>query len=90
MAPENIQFLMPAAAAAVFTTFHHHHWQPQRESLAGATHVTDCEESAVFGAVSENAGGGLPRALAVTRRRFGPMQHLQGHETDVMDRGAAL
>jgi hypothetical protein len=66
MVHERLEFPMPASAEIVFDAFHHHAWRRRWDSLVHATHVTGGAECPYVGAVTENAGGGILRGLAMT------------------------
>lgn len=66
MAHERFEFHMPAASDVVFDVFHYHAWRRRWDSLVEATHVIGDAECPYVGAVSENAGGGILRGLAMT------------------------
>jgi hypothetical protein len=62
---ERFEFDMPATAEVVFDAFHYHHWRQRWDSLVHATHVLDGAPCPYVGAVTDNAGGGILRALAM-------------------------
>lgn len=64
-----LAFAMPASAEVVFDAFHYHHWRHQWDSLVGETRIVGGGECPHVGAVTENAGAGWMRALAM-RTRF--------------------
>ncbi|MES3011898.1 MAG: hypothetical protein V4738_14010 [Pseudomonadota bacterium] len=59
------EFAMPASPEAVFDVFHYHAWRRRWDSLVDATHVIGDAPCPYVGAISENAGGGLLRGLAM-------------------------
>lgn len=68
MPHEKFEFIMPAPAEIVFDAFHYHVWRCRWDSLVEATHVIGGAECPFVGAVTENAGGGILRGLAMTTR----------------------
>jgi hypothetical protein len=66
MAHERFEFPMPASAEVVFDAFHYHAWRHRWDSLVEATHVIGGAECPYAGALTENAGGGALRGLAMT------------------------
>ncbi len=68
MAHRKLEFLMPAPARVVFDAFHYHQWRVHWDSLVSRTRVQDGSPCPSVGAVSENTGGGLLRALSMTTR----------------------
>ncbi len=56
---------MPAREAVVFDAFHYHHWRSRWDSLVSATHVLGGAPCPFVGAVTENAGAGMLRGLAM-------------------------
>jgi hypothetical protein len=62
---ERFEFEMPARADVVFDAFHYHHWRSRWDSLVHATHVLGGAPCPYVGAVTDNAGGGLLRPLAM-------------------------
>jgi hypothetical protein len=69
MAHRRLEFVMPATEAVVFDAFHHHEWRQRWDSLVRATHVIGGAPCPYVGAVTENAGRGWLRGLAM-RTRF--------------------
>ena len=69
MVHERFEFEMPASCEVVFDAFHFHRWRREWDSLVRATHVLGGAECPCVGALTENAGGGLLRGLAM-RTRF--------------------
>lgn len=65
MPHRRFEFEMPAAAEVVFDAFHYHHWRRRWDSLVHATHVLDGAPCPYVGAITDNAGGGLLRPLAM-------------------------
>jgi hypothetical protein len=63
------EFPMPAREDVVFDAFHHQHWRVRWDSLVRATRVQGGAPCPYLGAVTENAGAGLLRALSM-RTRF--------------------
>lgn len=59
------EFPMPARADIVFDAFHYHHWRSRWDSLVSATHVLGGAPCPFVGAVTENAGAGALRGLAM-------------------------
>ncbi len=59
---------MPASARVVFDAFHYHQWRIHWDSLVSRTAVQGGAACPSVGAVSENTGGGLLRALSMTTR----------------------
>lgn len=68
MAHRKLEFLMPAPASVVFDAFHYHEWRMHWDSLVSRTRVRNGSPCPSVGAVSENTGGGLLRALSMTTR----------------------
>lgn len=66
MAHRKLEFVMPAPARVVFDAFHYHQWRIHWDSLVSGTRVQDGSPCPRVGAVSENTGGGLLRALSMT------------------------
>jgi len=60
---------MPASEAVVFDVFHYPEWRQRWDSLVRETHVIGGAPCPYVGAVTENAGRGWLRALAM-RTRF--------------------
>ena len=69
MAHRRLEFVMPASEAVVFDVFHYHEWRQRWDSLVRETHVIGGAPCPYVGAVTENAGRGWLRALAM-RTRF--------------------
>ncbi|MDQ1813877.1 SRPBCC family protein [Massilia sp. CCM 9210] len=65
MAHERIAFPMPASCEVVFDVFHYHQWRARWDSLVSHTEVDGGAPCPYVGAVSENVGGGLLRALSM-------------------------
>ncbi|NHZ83665.1 hypothetical protein F2P44_31020 [Massilia sp. CCM 8695] len=65
MAHERIAFPMPASCEVVFDVFHYHRWRARWDSLVSHTEVDGGAPCPSVGAVSENVGGGLLRALSM-------------------------
>ncbi|MGE0332315.1 MAG: SRPBCC family protein [Ramlibacter sp.] len=65
MAHNRIEFDMPASAETVFDVFHFHEWRHRWDSLVDATHVIGGAPCPYIGAITENAGGGVLRGLAM-------------------------
>jgi hypothetical protein len=65
MPHKRLEFPMPASEAVVFDAFHFHHWRCRWDSLVSATHVLGGADSPFVGAVTENAGAGALRGLAM-------------------------
>ena len=65
MVHERFEFPMPAPAELVFDAFHSTRWRSQWDSLVDATHVPGGAPCPFVGAVTANAGGGLPRPLSM-------------------------
>jgi hypothetical protein len=59
------EFPMPARADIVFDAFHYHRWRLRWDSLVRATHVLGGAPCPFVGAVTENAGAGVLRGLAM-------------------------
>lgn len=68
MAHRKLEFLMPAPAGVVFDAFHYHQWRIHWDSLVSRTRVQGGSPCPSVGAVSENNGGGMLRALSMTTR----------------------
>lgn len=68
MAHRKLEFLMPAPAGVVFDAFHYHEWRLHWDSLVSRTRVQDGSPCPSVGAVSNNTGGGLLRALSMATR----------------------
>jgi hypothetical protein len=64
-----LTFPMPARADIVFDAFHYHEWKCKWDSLVRDTQVQDGASCPSVGAITENAGAGALRALAM-RTRF--------------------
>lgn len=56
---------MPARADIVFDAFHYHRWRLRWDSLVRDTHVLGGAPCPFVGAVTENAGAGMLRGLAM-------------------------
>jgi hypothetical protein len=69
MAHGRLEFTMPASEAVAFDAFHFHQWRAQWDSLVGSSRVIDGAPCPYVGALTENAGRGWLRALAM-RTRF--------------------
>lgn len=69
MAHRRLEFVMPASEAVVFDVFHYHEWRQRWDSLVRETRVIGGAPCPYVGAVTENAGRGWLRALAM-RTRF--------------------
>jgi len=65
MAHDRFQYLMPAPPEVVFDAFHYHLWRERWDSLVRATRVLGGAPCPYVGAVTENAGGGMLRPLAM-------------------------
>jgi hypothetical protein len=65
MPHERFEFEMPASPEIVFDAFHYHAWRHRWDSLVDATHVLGGAECPYVGAITENAGGGVLRGLAM-------------------------
>jgi hypothetical protein len=65
MVHDRFEYEMPAEPEVVFDAFHHHQWRHRWDSLVHATHVIGGAPAPFVGAVTENAGGGLLRPLAM-------------------------
>jgi hypothetical protein len=65
LAHKRFTFDMPASAEVVFDTFHYHQWRARWDSLVSDTHVTDGAPCPYVGAISENTGDGLLKALSM-------------------------
>jgi hypothetical protein len=65
MAHRRFQFEMPASSEVVFDTFHYHQWRLRWDSLVDDTRVMDGAPCPYAGAVTENSGGGLLKALSM-------------------------
>jgi hypothetical protein len=76
MVHRRFEFEMPASCEVVFDAFHFHRWRREWDSLVNATHVLGGGECPYVGAITENAGGGLLRGLAM-RTRFVSFQRAQ-------------
>ena len=76
MVHERFEFEMPASCEVVFDAFHFHRWRCEWDSLVHATHVLGGAECPYVGAITENAGGGLLRGVAM-RTRFVSFQRAQ-------------
>lgn len=68
MAHQRFEFSMPANEAVVFDAFHYHHWRVRWDSLVSSTRVQGGAPCPYVGAVTENEGRGLLRALAMQTR----------------------
>lgn len=68
MAHKKLEFLMPAPAAVVFDAFHYHRWRIHWDSLVSDTVVHGGAPCPSVGAVSQNTGSGLLRALSMSTR----------------------
>jgi hypothetical protein len=68
MRQRRFEFPMPATAAVVFDAFHHHHWRFRWDSLVRAADVEGGYAEPFVGAVSDNQGAGLLRALSMTTK----------------------
>jgi hypothetical protein len=69
MAHDRFEYRMPAPPEVVFDAFHYQLWRSRWDSLVRATHVLGGAACPHVGAVTENAGGGVLRPLAM-RTRF--------------------
>lgn len=69
MTHRRFEFDMPAPSDVVFDAFHYHVWRAQWDSLVSDTRVVGGAPCPFVGAETENAGGGLLRALSM-RTRF--------------------
>jgi hypothetical protein len=56
---------MPASEAVVFDAFHYHCWRSRWDSLVGQARVRGGGPCPYVGAVTENAGAGMLRALSM-------------------------
>jgi hypothetical protein len=65
VAHRRFEFEMPASAAVVFDAFHYHHWRLRWDSLVRDTRVQGGAPCPYVGAVTDNAGAGLLRALSL-------------------------
>jgi len=69
MAHRRFEYDMPAGSAVVFDAFHQHRWRERWDPLVSRTRVVGGAPCPSVGAVTENTGGGLLRALSM-RTRF--------------------
>jgi hypothetical protein len=69
MSHRRLEFVMPATAAVVFDAFHHRQWRQRWDSLVRHSQVVGGAPCPYVGAVTENAGRGWLRGLAM-RTRF--------------------
>jgi hypothetical protein len=69
MVHERFEFEMPAPPEVVFDAFHYHEWRHRWDSLVNATRVVGGAPCPFVGAITENSGGGLLKALSM-RTRF--------------------
>jgi hypothetical protein len=69
MAHRRFEFAMPAREDVVFDAFHYHHWRTQWDSLVRGSRVEGGAACPFVGAVTENPGAGMLRALSM-RTRF--------------------
>ncbi|MDR2220384.1 MAG: SRPBCC family protein [Methylobacillus sp.] len=65
MAHKRFEFGMPANAAVVFDAFHYHCWRSRWDSLVSEARVQGGGPCPYVGAVTENAGAGVLRALSM-------------------------
>ncbi len=65
MPRKRFEFPMPARADVVFDAFHFHHWRAQWDTLVQGTHIVGGAPCPSVGAISENGGRGLLRALSM-------------------------
>ena len=65
MAHQKLIFSMPARADLAFDAFHYHHWRGQWDSLVSRTQVQHGAPCPSVGAISENTGAGVLRALSM-------------------------
>jgi hypothetical protein len=62
------EFEMPAGDTVVFDAFHYHRWRLRWDSLVSGVQVDDGAACPSVGAITENTGRGLLRALSMQTR----------------------
>lgn len=63
MVHERLEFEMPASTAVAFDAFHFHEWRSRWDSLVSETRVQGGAPCPFVGAVTENTGRGVLRAI---------------------------